>query len=549
MPNANRADLRVTVKRAPLTGWLADRSMATKTTIAAACMAVVAIGVGTLSISQMGTLRDSLHAMKVGHVDSLQHLTQMRAGLSLMYRWELVFALSPDATSKQGAITGTKGADATVDAAEAAYQSGITNSPVRQAAVVQFQTAVKKYRALRDTVVFGEPLAAGYTMPAADQILATFTDVEGQMNSSIDDIQKAENSEAEAQATGAANQYSRARALTIAELTVGLLLAALIGIAVTVLIRKQLASVAAALKAVAENDLTVSAEVRSRDELGQMAMAVNKAREGLRDTLKSLTDGATTLGENTVRLTGVTARIATSAQEAAAQAGVVAGAAGDVSSSVQSVAAGSDEMGASIREIAQNANQAAEVASSAVGVAQNTNATVTKLGESSAEIGNVIKVITSIAEQTNLLALNATIEAARAGEAGKGFAVVASEVKDLAQETAKATEDISQRVEAIQTDTAGAVDAIAEITRVIAQINDYQVTIASAVEEQTATTAEMSRSITEAAGGSSNIATNINGVAEAARTTSSTLAEADTTVAELTRVADQLGAVVGRFRV
>jgi methyl-accepting chemotaxis protein len=206
-------------------------------------------------------------------------------------------------------------------------------------------------------------------------------------------------------------------------------------------------------------------------------------------------------------------------------------------------------MGASIREIAQNANDAAQVASSAVGVAQSTNDTVAKLGTSSAEIGDVVKVITAIAEQTNLLALNATIEAARAGDAGKGFAVVASEVKDLAQETARATEDISRRVETIQADTSSAVEAIGEISQIIQRINDYQVTIASAVEEQTATTAEMSRSIGEAAGGSSTIATNINGVAHSAEQTSSTLVEADAAVSRLNGVAEELRMVAERFRV
>ncbi len=148
-----------------------------------------------------------------------------------------------------------------------------------------------------------------------------------------------------------------------------------------------------------------------------------------------------------------------------------------------------------------------------------TNATVSSLGESSAEIGNVVKVITSIAEQTNLLALNATIEAARAGEAGKGFAVVANEVKELAQETARATEDIARRVEAIQSDTTGAVDAINRISAIIERINDFQTTISSAVEEQTATTAEMSRNATEASTGAVQIAKNIAGVAQAARDT------------------------------
>src|SRR5690606_21069933 len=139
--------------------------------------------------------------------------------------------------------------------------------------------------------------------------------------------------------------------------------------------------------------------------------------------------------------------------------------------------------------------------------------------------GNVVKVITSIAEQTNLLALNATIEAARAGEAGKGFAVVASEVKDLAQETAKATEDIARRVAAIQVDTVSAVEAIAEISTIIANINDYQLTIASAVEEQTATTNEMSRSVAEAATGSGEIAANISGVAIASETSNVVIAD------------------------
>src|SRR3712207_4671236 len=166
-------------------------------------------------------------------------------------------------------------------------------------------------------------------------------------------------------------------------------------------------------------------------------------------------------------------------------------------------------MGASINEIAQNAAEAARVAGTAVQAAEETTRTVSKLGVSSQEIGEVVKTITSIAEQTNLLALNATIEAARAGEAGKGFAVVANEVKELAQETAKATEDIARRVDAIQADTAGATTAISGIAGIISQINDFQLTIASAVEEQGATTAEMNRSVSEAATGSGEIAGSI----------------------------------------
>jgi len=157
-------------------------------------------------------------------------------------------------------------------------------------------------------------------------------------------------------------------------------------------------------------------------------------------------------------------------------------------------------------------------------------------------------LIRDIAEQTNLLALNATIEAARAGEMGKGFAVVASEVKDLAQETARATEDISRRVQAIQTDTTGAVTAIEGISAVIARISDFQTTIASAVEEQTATTAEMNRSVSEAAGGTGEIAQNITGVAEAAQLTSQGVSETQQATAEMARLSTELSSLVATFR-
>ena len=160
----------------------------------------------------------------------------------------------------------------------------------------------------------------------------------------------------------------------------------------------------------------------------------------------------------------------------------------------------------------------------------------------------MVKAITGIAQQTNLLALNATIEAARAGEAGKGFAVVANEVKDLAQETAKATEDIARRVEMIQADTGGAVDAIGQISAIIMQINDYQTTIASAVEEQTATTSEMNRNVSDAASGSEQIAANISGVAAAAAQTTSGANNTSGAASDLSRMAGELKTLVGQFR-
>jgi methyl-accepting chemotaxis protein len=265
-----------------------------------------------------------------------------------------------------------------------------------------------------------------------------------------------------------------------------------------------------------------------------------KARLALVELMQTISETAVAIAASAEEMTAVSAQLTSNASDTAQQASSASTTSEQVSANVNVVAASSEEMMASIREISKSATEAARVAKAAVGIAETTNQTIHQLGTSSAEIGKVIKVITSIAQQTNLLALNATIEAARAGEAGKGFAVVANEVKELAKETARATEEIGQKIEAIQTDTQAAVKAIGEVSQIITQVNDISNVIASAVEEQTATTTEIGRNVTEAAMGTNEIASSIAGVAASARLTTSGAADTQTSARSLSEMAAKL---------
>ena len=331
----------------------------------------------------------------------------------------------------------------------------------------------------------------------------------------------------------------------------GILLLIVWGLAVVRSVSKALRNMISMVKDLAEGegDLTTRLEIVTKDELGELAKWFNTFLDEIHDIIAQVAGTAEEVATASVALNATSRQITSNSEETSAQADVVSKAAQAVSQNLQTVATGAEEMETSIKEIARNATEAAKVATSAVKVAAATTITVSKLGESSTEIGQVIKVITSIAQQTNLLALNATIEAARAGEAGKGFAVVANEVKELAKATAKATEDISGKIEAIQTDTKAAIDAIASISGVINRVNEISGTIATAVEEQNATTNEMSRNASEGAQGSGEITSNIAGVAEAAQSTTRGATDTQKASQQLVEMSTQLRNLVGQFKI
>ena len=299
----------------------------------------------------------------------------------------------------------------------------------------------------------------------------------------------------------------------------------------------------------AEGDLRRRVVVDSKDEPGQMGDALNHMLDRISQAIREIGAAANQLASASDEFSNTSQQITANSEETSTQARVVSSATEQVNHNLQTVATGSNEMATTVKDIAQNAQDAAKVAAKAQQSAEQTNKIVLKLGESSAEIGKVIKVITSIAQKTDLLALNATVEAARAGEVGAGFAVVANEVKELAKQTSQATEEISQKIEAIQNDAKSTVEAIGNISAVISKVNEISISIATAVEEQSATTSEMSRNTTQAAQSAEEVSHNIAGVAQAADDTAKGASQSLRAAKELSKMSGRLRELVAQFRV
>ncbi|WP_432840547.1 methyl-accepting chemotaxis protein [Dactylosporangium sp. CA-092794] len=514
-------------------------------TVAVVCLLLV--GVGTLGIVQLGDAQARLRAMYEDNLQDTADLDDVAVAFRSVQNEVGNLALADEPADLRTALSSITDAHATLDDAWRRFKTPpVAGDP---ADLDAFESALADYRKVLDQELMPLAQAPNSDDAAVTALRKSKADpLSATAQQALDRLDAAVDAKAKATLAASQNSYNGSRTLIIALIAAAVLIAAVLVAIVSRMISRPLRATVQVLESVAEGDLSGRLEVSGRDEVGRMGAALNRGLERLGGSLRDVDGNVGRVSTAAEQLTAAAGAMNASAVRSADEARTASQATDEISQDIGTVATGSEEIGASIQEIARSTSAAAATADHAVHEAAEAAGVLNRLGQSSGEIETVVRLITTIAEQTNLLALNATIEAARAGAAGKGFAVVATEVKDLAQETARATDDIAQRVGAIQRDSAAAVAAIQQIGGVITTIRDAQASIAAAVEEQSATTAEMNRSVSQVAGRAQQINANVTSVAAVADETTGVARGTADTATELNAIAADLRRTVAVFR-